>query len=162
MAKKSASAITNAVRLLRAADISFETVEYPVDEEHLDARHVADALGEDITRVYKTIVLCGARVGHFVCVVPGAAEIDLKKAAAAIGDKKVELIPMRELLPLTGYIRGGCSPVGMKKHFPTIFDASAVGRGTIFVSAGRRGLQLAIDADTLMNFCNATSANITA
>lgn len=119
MAKKhAASNKTNAARLLDAAGIAYTLVPYPVDEEHLEATHVAECLGEDIRRVFKTLVLRGERCGLFVCVVPGNAEVDLKKAARAIGDKKADLIAVRELLPLTGYIRGGCPPIGMKKHYP--------------------------------------------
>lgn len=146
---------TNATRLLEQARIPFSTVEYPVDEEHLDAIHVAESIGEDIDMVYKTIILHGERVGYFVCVVPGAEEIDLKKAARAAGDKKVDLIPVKDLLPLTGYIRGGCSPVGMKKHFPTYFDSRVRDCGDIFVSAGRRGLQIRVDAAALIDYCQA-------
>lgn len=110
---------TNAARLLDQARIPYELIPYTVDENNLAADHVADELGEDIRQVFKTIVLHGERTGHFVCVVPGNCEIDLKKAAQAAGAKKAELIAMKELLPLTGYIRGGCSPIGMKKPFPT-------------------------------------------
>lgn len=116
--KDKGAAKTNAVRLLEKAGVTFETKEYPVDEEHLDARHVADGVGEDISLVFKTLVLKGERTGLFVCVIPGAEEVDLKKAARAAGDKKAEMLPMKELLPATGYIRGGCSPVGMKKRCP--------------------------------------------
>ena len=106
--KDKGAAKTNAVRLLEKAGVTFETKEYPVDEEHLDARHVADGVGEDISLVFKTLVLKGERTGLFVCVIPGAEEVDLKKAARAAGDKKAEMLPMKELLPATGYIRGGC------------------------------------------------------
>lgn len=108
---------TNAARLLDRAHITYRLIPYEVDESNLAATHVAESLGEDIGRVFKTIVLRGDRTGYFVCVVPGDAEIDLKKAAKAIADKKAELIHMKDLLPLTGYIRGGCSPIGMKKPF---------------------------------------------
>lgn len=151
---------TNAVRLLERAKIQFSTIEYPVDEEHLEATHVAESIGEDIARVFKTIVLHGDRAGYFVCVVPGDAEIDLKKAARAAGDKKVDLIHVRELLPLTGYIRGGCSPVGMKKPFPTFFHTSATGFDRIYVSAGRRGLQLEINPEDLIKYVGATVADL--
>ena len=113
---------TNAARLLDKEGITYRLIPYTVDPDNLAAQHVADELGEDIRRVFKTIVLHGERTGHFVCVVPGDHEIDLKKAAKAAGDKKAELIPMKELLPLTGYIRGGCSPIGMKIHFTTFID----------------------------------------
>lgn len=152
---------TNAVRLLEAAKIQFLTREYPVDEEHLDAQHVADSIGEDINRVFKTLVLRGERTGLFVCVVPGNCEVDLKKAAVAAGDKKAEMIAMKELLPLTGYIRGGCSPVGMKKPFPTFFHSTALDFDFIYVSAGMRGLQLEIEPRTLIDFVGAEVKDLT-
>ncbi len=151
---------THAVRLLEAAGIKFGTQEYEVDENDLAAQHVADSLGEDIRCVFKTIVLHGERTGHFVCVVPGNCEIDLKKAAAVAGDKKAELIPMKELLPLTGYIRGGCSPVGMKKPFPTFFHSTALDFDSIYVSAGMRGLQLRIAPKDLIDFIGAGVVDI--
>lgn len=151
---------TNAVRLLEQAKVPFETAEYEVDEQNLAADHVAESLGQDINRVFKTLILHGDRAGYFVCVVPGNCELDLKKAAAAAGAKKAELIPMKELLPLTGYIRGGCSPVGMKKPFPTFFHRTALEYDTIYVSAGRRGLQLHIDPKRLIDFVAATVADI--
>ena len=117
---------TNAARLLSAAGIDFKLVPYTVDPDNLAADHVAAELGEDIRRVFKTLVLKGERSGHFVCVVPGDSEVDLKKAAKAAGDKKADLIHMKDLLAVTGYIRGGCSPVGMKKPFPTFFPTTAV------------------------------------
>ena len=116
---------TNAARLLDRAKIAYELIPYRVDEEHLAATHVAEQLGEDIACVFKTLVLKGDRTGYFVCVVPGDHEVDLKAAAKVSGNKKVDLIPMKELLPVTGYIRGGCSPIGMKKAFPTYIHASA-------------------------------------
>lgn len=146
---------TNAVRLLEAAGISFGTREYEVDENDLAAQHVADSLGEDINCVFKTLVLRGERTGLFVCVVPGNCEVDLKKAAAAAGDKKAEMIAMKELLPLTGYIRGGCSPVGMKKTYPTFVHSTAIDFDKIYVSAGVRGLQLEIAPADLIAFVGA-------
>lgn len=151
---------TNAARLLDKAGIAYELIPYPVDENNLAADHVAEALGEDIRQVFKTIVLHGEKVGHFVCVVPGDAEIDLKKAASASGAKKAELIPMKELLPLTGYIRGGCSPVGMKKPFPTFFHSTAADFGSIYVSAGQRGLQFKIKPQDLIDFVGASVCDI--
>lgn len=151
---------TNACRLLDQAHIHYELVSYPVDEEHLDASHVAAAVGEDIRQVFKTIVLKGDRNGHFVCVLPGDCEIDLKKAAAVSGNKKAELIHMKELLPLTGYIRGGCSPVGMKKPFPTFFHDTATDFDVIYVSAGQRGLQLKINPRELIAFVGAQSCKL--
>ncbi len=151
---------TNAVRLLEAAGIDFATREYIVDENDLAAQHVADQLGEDINCVFKTLVLRGERTGLFVCVVPGNCEVDLKKAAAAAGDKKAEMIAMKELLPLTGYIRGGCSPVGMKKPYPTFFHRTALDFDIIYVSAGVRGLQLEISPKSLIDFVGATVTDI--
>ena len=115
---------TNAARLLDRAKIAYELVPYQVDEEHLAATHVAEQLGEAIESVFKTLVLKGDRTGYFVCVVPGDHEVDLKAAARVSGNKKVDLIPMKELLPVTGYIRGGCSPIGMRKSFPTYIHES--------------------------------------
>jgi len=151
---------TNAARLLEQAKIPFELIPYDFDPDDLAAGHVADALGEDISRVFKTLVLKGDKCGHFVCVVPGNAEVDLKKAAKAAGAKKADLIPVKELLPLTGYIRGGCSPVGMKKPFPTFFHSSALNFDTIYVSAGARGLQCAINPRQLIQFCQATVTDL--
>ena len=151
---------TNAVRLLEAAGVAFSTREYTVDESDLAAQHVADELGEDINCVFKTLVLRGERTGLFVCVVPGNCEVDLKKAAAAAGDKKAEMIAMKELLPLTGYIRGGCSPVGMKKPYPTFFHNTALDFDTIYVSAGVRGLQLEIAPKALIDFVGATVTDL--
>lgn len=151
---------TNAARLLDRAGISYRLVPYEVDETNLAADHVAESLGEDIRQVFKTIVLHGERTGHFVCVLPGDREIDLKKAARVAGDKKAELIAMKELLPLTGYIRGGCSPIGMKKPFPTFFHTTATDFPVIYVSAGVRGLQLEINPKDLIGYVGATVADI--
>lgn len=152
---------TNAARLLDRAGIPYRLIPYTVDETNLAADHVAEELGEDIRQVFKTLVLHGERAGHFVCVIPGNCEVDLKKAARTAGAKKCDLIPMKELLPLTGYIRGGCSPIGMKKPFPTFIDSSALLFDTIFISAGVRGLQIAINPTDLITFTGATQADIT-
>lgn len=152
---------TNVARLLDKAKIPYELVPYTVDENNLAADHVAEELGEDINQVFKTLVLHGDRSGHFVCVVPGNTEVDLKKAAKAAGAKKAEMIPMKELLPLTGYIRGGCSPIGMKKPFPTFFHQSALDFEVIFVSAGVRGLQLKINPQDLISYVKAAVADLT-
>lgn len=151
---------TNAARLLEAAGIPFRLVQYTVDENDLAAQHVADELGEDIRRVFKTLVLHGERTGYFVCVVPGNCEVDLKKAAAAAGDKKAEMIPMKNLLATTGYIRGGCSPIGMKKPFPTFFHSTAPDFDSIFVSAGVRGLQLEVAPDKLIGYVGASVCDL--
>ncbi len=152
---------TNAVRLLEKAKIDFEIVPYEVDENNLAATHVAEQLGEDIAQVFKTLVLHGERVGYFVCVIPGDKEVDLKKAAKAVGAKKAEMIPMKDLLPTTGYIRGGCSPIGMKKPFPTFFDETALSFDFIYVSAGVRGLQIKINPNDLISFVGASTADLT-
>ncbi len=151
---------TNAARLLETARIPFRLVPYKFDENDLAAQHVAEELGEDIRQVFKTLVLHGERTGYFVCVIPGNCEVDLKKAASAAGDKKAEMLPMKELLATTGYIRGGCSPVGMKKPFPTFFHESALDFERIYVSAGVRGLQLEVAPDKLINYVGATVCNI--
>ncbi len=151
---------TNAARLLDRAKVAYELIPYVVDPDNLAADHVAEELGEDINCVFKTLVLHGEKAGYFVCVIPGNMEIDLKKAAKAAGAKKADLIPMKELLPLTGYIRGGCSPVGMKKSFPTFFHSTVTDFDNIYVSAGQRGLQFKIAPQDLICFCRATVADI--
>lgn len=151
---------TNAARLLDRAGIPYTLVPYKVDPDNLAAEHVAAELGEDINRMFKTLVLHGDKVGHFVCVVPGNAEVDLKKAARVAGAKKADLIPMKELLPLTGYIRGGCTAIGMKKSFPTYFHSSALDYDTIYVSAGQRGLQLCVAPQALVDYVGATVADL--
>lgn len=151
---------TNAARLLDKAKIKYELVPYEVDENDLAATHIATQLGEDIRQVFKTLVLKGDKTGYFVCVVPGDAEVDLKKAAKVSGNKKVDLIPMKELLPTTGYIRGGCSPVGMKKAFPTYFHSTCMDFDYIYVSAGVRGLQFKIAPADLVKYVRASVAEI--
>ena len=153
---------TNAARLLGKAGISYELIPYEVDPENLAATHVAEQLGEDIERVFKTLVLRGDRNGIFVCVVPGDMEVDLKAAAKISGNKSAEMIAMKELLPTTGYIRGGCSPIGMKKHFPTYIHATAVDFDFIYVSAGVRGIQVKIAPQSLISFIGATVGEIAA
>ena len=151
---------TNAARLLDRAKIENELIDYTVDENNLAATHVAEELGEDIKQVFKTLVLQSNTGEHLVCVVPGDAEVDLKKAAKAAGAKKVEMIAMKELLGVTGYIRGGCSPIGMKKPFRTFFDASALEHEAIYVSAGVRGLQIKIAPAALIEFVGGTAAEL--
>lgn len=149
---------TNAARLLDQQKVKYDLVPYEVDEEDLSAQHVAASLGEPIEQVFKTIVLQGDKTGYFVCVIPGAAEIDLKLAAKVSGNKSCALLPLKELLPLTGYIRGGCSPVGMKKRFPTFFHESCLMYPFIYVSAGQRGLQFKIAPQDLLKAASATTA----
>ena len=147
---------TNAARLLDAAGVAYTLVPYEVDEEHLEASHVAEQLGEDLDRVFKTLVLHGDRNGLFVCVMPGSMEVDLRVAARISGNKNCAMIHVKELLPLTGYIRGGCSPVGMKKPLPTFIHESALLWDTIYVSAGVRGLQLCLAPKALIDFTAAS------
>lgn len=152
---------TNAARLLDSQKIPYELIPYEVEENDLGAQHVADQLHEDIQQVFKTLVLQGDRSGYFVCVIPGAEEVDLKKAAKISGNKKCDLIPMKELLPLTGYIRGGCSPIGMKKAFPTYLHETAMQFDHIYVSAGVRGLQFKISPQHLIQASRATVCSLT-
>ena len=151
---------TNAARLLDRAKIEYRLIPYEVDENNLAATHVAGQLGEDIRQVFKTLVLRGDRNGIFVCVVPGDSEVDLKAAARISGNKSAEMIAMKELLPVTGYIRGGCSPIGMKKPYPVYFDESALGFDVIYVSAGMRGLQIKIAPQPLISFVGAQTGAI--
>ena len=151
---------TNAARLLDRAKINYELVPYEVDENNLAATHVAEQLGEDIETVFKTLILSGDRNGYLVCVVPGHHEVDLKAAARVSGNKKVEMLPMKELLPTTGYIRGGCSPIGMKKRFPTYIHTSCSDHPFIYISAGVRGLQIRIAPADLISFVTAEVADI--
>ena len=151
---------TNAARLLDRAKINYQLIPYEFDENDLAAQHVADSLGQDIAMVFKTLVLQGDKTGHIVCVVPGDMEVDLKALAKVSGNKKVEMIAMKDLLAVTGYIRGGCSPVGMKKKFPTFFHSTALSFDHIYVSAGVRGLQLEISPADLIKFTDATVTEV--
>ena len=151
---------TNVARLLDKAKVKYELIPYEVDENDLSAIHVAESLGENIEQVFKTLVLHGDKSGHFVCVIPGEHEVNLKKAAKVSGNKKGDLIPMKELLPLTGYIRGGCSPIGMKKHFPTYIHESCQEFEHIYVSAGVRGLQIKIAPQDLIQQSRAIVCNL--
>ena len=146
---------TNAARLLEAAGIKFELIPYEYSEDDLSAQSVAAELGEDIDLVFKTLVLRGDRNGIFVCVIPGDFELDLKLAAKISGNKSCEMVHVRELLPLTGYIRGGCSPIGMKKAYPTFIHESALLYDFIYISAGQRGLQLKLDPWDLIEYTSA-------
>ena len=153
--------VTNAMRLLTQAGIPFDTSEYPVDESDLSGVHAAAMLGVDADCVFKTLVARGERKGICVFVIPVAEELDLKKCAAATGDKKMEMIHVRELPGLTGYVRGGCSPVGMKKKYPTYIDEIATLFDRIYVSAGLRGQQLIINPEDLRSYTEATFADLT-
>jgi Cys-tRNA(Pro)/Cys-tRNA(Cys) deacylase len=157
---------TNALRLLDAAGIPYTTAEYEVDENDLSGVHAAELLGIPAEQVFKTLVLQGSSGERgpsvrIVCCIPVAEELDLKKAARVCGEKKVDLIPVKDLLPLTGYIRGGCSPIGMKKQFPTYIDETAELFDTIAVSAGVRGCQVILAPRKLLDFISATTADLT-
>ena len=146
---------TNVMRLLDKAKIQYESKEYPVDENDLSGSHAADLLGVDHGSVFKTLVLKGEKTGFLVCCIPVDGEVDLKKAAKAAGDKKVEMLPMKDLLATTGYIRGGCSPIGMKKRFPTYLHPSAFDYDVIAVSAGQRGVQVLLSPADLVEYVGA-------
>ena len=151
---------TNAARLLDQMKVAYDLIPYEVDENDLGAQHIAEQLGQPIERLFKTLVLRGDKLGLFVCVIPGAEEVDLKKAAKVTGNKKVEMIHVKELLPLTGYIRGGCSPIGMKKALPTWFHESIVQYDHVFCSAGQRGLQFRIAPRDLIDAARGQLADI--
>ena len=143
---------TNVARLLDAAGIEYELVPYSYSEEDLSAESVAAELGEPIEQVFKTLVLRGDKTKEFVCVIPGDMEVDLKVAAKISGNKNCEMLHVKDLLPTTGYIRGGCSPIGMKKPFPTFIHESALLYDYIYISAGKRGLQIKINPQALIDF----------
>ena len=151
---------TNAARQLDQLKIPYELISYEVDENDLGAAHIADQLGQPIDCLFKTLVLRGDRNGLFVCVIPGAEEVDLKKAAKVTGNKKVEMIHVKELLPLTGYIRGGCSPIGMKKALPTYFHNSIMDHDTVYCSAGQRGLQFHLAPADLVRAAKGTLSDL--
>ena len=143
---------TNVMRLLDAAHIAYETGTYEVDENDLSGSHAADLMGVDHDRMYKTLVLKGEKKGYLVCCIPVDEELDLKKAARAAGENKVEMIHVKDMLGITGYIRGGCSPVGMKKHFPTYIEEMAQLYDTVMVSAGQRGVQVTLSPEDLRSY----------
>lgn len=150
---------TNAARLLDKAKVVYELIPYEVDESDLSAVHVAAQLNEPIEQVFKTLVLKGAAAASwFVCIIPGGEELDLKAAAKVTNNKSCDMIPMKELLPLTGYIRGACSPLGMKKRFPTYIHQSCLEFDFIYVSAGQRGLQIKIAPNDLIRETKAETA----
>ncbi len=151
---------TNAARLLDQAKIEYELIPYEVDESNLAATHVAEQLGEDVAQVFKTLVLRGENNGIFVAVIPGDKEVDLKLAAKASGNKSAKMIGMKELLPTTGYIRGACSPIAMKRHFPTFIHPTALDYEIIYVSAGVRGMQIKINPRQLIDFVDALPVSL--
>ena len=152
---------TNAERLLEAAKIDFKKLEYEVDPNDLSGEHIARELGISPEKMFKTLVLKGDKNGHAVCCIPTDKELDLKKVAVCAGEKKIEMIPEKQLLATTGYIRGGCSPVGMKKKFPTFFDISAEQFDEIYVSGGLRGVTLKIKGKDLIKYVDGKSADLT-
>ena len=160
MAKKTEK--TNAARLLDKAGIGYNLIPYEFDENDLAVQHVAECLNQPIERVFKTLVLHGDKTGYIVCVVPGNSEVDLKALAKASGNKKVEMIAMKDLLSVTGYIRGGCSPIGMKKKFPTFFHTTITDFETVYVSAGVRGLQVEISPSELVQYTGGIVADVAA
>jgi len=151
---------TNAVRLLDKEKIEYKLIPYQVDESDLSAVHVAEQLNEPVEQVFKTLVLKGDKTGHFVCIIPGVEELDLKAAAKISGNKNCEMIPMKDLLNITGYIRGACSPIGMKKHFPTFIDTSYKNFEYIYVSAGKRGLQIQLNPQDLIQIVAIQSGDL--
>ena len=148
---------TNAMRIIEKAGVEYNV--YTYDGGALSGVEVAAALGEDVDRVYKTLVTTAGPGKFYVFVIPVAAELDLKKAAKAAGEKAVEMLPQKQLFPTTGYIHGGCSPVGMKKLFPTFFDSSADGK-TIFVSAGKVGMQVELPCSALLQITGGKLAEL--
>ncbi|MEF2675164.1 MAG: Cys-tRNA(Pro) deacylase [Eubacteriales bacterium] len=151
---------TNAVRMLDQSNIPYETGEYEYDESDLSGDHVADYLGISKEEIFKTLVTRGNDNELYVFVVPVSGELDLKKAAAAAGVKKVEMIHVKEIFNLTGYLRGGCSPIGMKKQYPTFIDETAILFDKIYISGGKRGLQIIIDPQVLADFTGAKLVDI--
>lgn len=152
---------TNVMRLLDQAKISYKTMEYEVDENDLSGEHVAKQIGYPPEQAFKTLVAKGDKKGILVFCIPVNTELNLKKAAAAVGDKKIEMIHVKDLLGLTGYIRGGCSPIGMKKKYPTYLDETAILFEEIAVSAGVRGCQIIINPEQLMEYVNAALFDLT-
>lgn len=152
---------TNAMRLLDSAGIPYKPFEYGFDPDHLSASKVAAQLGVDVSLLFKTLVLKGEPGGVFVCIIAGDNEVDLKKAAAVSGNKNAAMVPMKELFFLTGYIRGGCTPIGMEKKYPLYIDSSCLGHDHIFISAGVRGIQLKIAVGDLIGFTGGEVAELT-
>ncbi len=148
------------MKILEHAGIDFSIVEYEVDESDLSGEHVASQLGQPVEQVFKTLVVRGEKNGIMVCCIPVAEELDMKKVAILTKDKKVEMIHVKELLGLTGYIRGGCSPIGMKKKYPTYIDETAILFEEIYISAGIRGAQIVICPEKLINYVEAKEADL--
>ncbi|MGU9939191.1 Cys-tRNA(Pro) deacylase [Empedobacter brevis] len=159
MSQKTAK--TNAVRILDKHQIPYELREYEVDEEHVDAMHVAESLGVNPEGIYKTLILKGNVEPYIVAVIPANTHLDMKKFAKVSGNKNCEMLPLKDVLNVTGYIRGGCSPIGMKKQFPTYIEELAILQDRICISAGKRGLQILLNAEDLKPLIGAQFADIT-
>lgn len=153
---------TNVIRLLEAAKIPYELLEYPVDESDLSGESAAKKLGKDPAQIFKTLVFVGEKNGFGVCCIPSCEELDLKKTAKIFGEKKIEMLHVKDLLKIAGYIRGGCSPIGMKKQFPTVIDETAVLFDKIYVSAGVRGETVGVEPNTLAEYIGARLLDVTA
>lgn len=158
---KAKHAKTNAIRLLEQQKIQFEVIEYETGDGQVDGISVAEKIGHPVSRVFKTLVAKASAQKLFVFVIPVAEELDLKAAAKVVGEKKIDMLPVKELLGYTGYVRGGCSPVGMKKLYPTVIDASAQEQGKIIVSAGKIGMQVHLQLDDLVAATKAKLGPIT-
>lgn len=152
---------TNAVRLLEQQKIQFDVLEYETGDGQVDGISVAEKIGHPVSRVFKTLVAKASAQKLFVFVIPVAEELDLKAAAKVVGEKKIEMLPVKELLGYTGYVRGGCSPVGMKKLYPTVIDATAREQGSIIISAGKIGMQVHVQIDDLLAVTKGQLAPIT-
>ena len=153
--------VTNVMRLLKQANIPFDTASYAVDESDLSGVHLAQVLGVDVDCVFKTLVTRSDKKALYVFCIPAAEELDLKKCAALVKEKKLEVVHVKELLGLTGYIRGGCSPIGMKKKFPTVIDETAILFDRVYVSAGQRGVQVILNPEQLAEYIGADFADVT-
>ena len=158
---KAKHAKTNAIRLLEQQKIHFDVMEYETGDGQVDGVSVAEKIGQPVARVVKTLVAIASAQRLFVFVIPVAEELDLKAAAKLVGEKKIEMLAVKDLLSHTGYVRGGCSPVGMKKLYPTVIDVSAQEQGSIIVSAGKIGMQIHVQIDDLKNITKAQLASIT-
>ena len=155
MAKK-----TNAMRRLDQAKVSYEVRTFEVGDTHMDGTHVAETIGANPEQVFKTLVLENAQHDHFVFVIPVQAHLDMKQAAHVVGEKKLQLMPLDDLKRVTGYVRGGCSPIGMKTAFPTVFDTTMFDNDRVYVSAGQRGVQMGVDPKDLATLAKAHKASI--
>lgn len=158
---KAKHAKTNAIRLLEQQKIQFDVIEYEIGDGQVDGVSVAEKIGQPVARVFKTLVAKASAQKLFVFVIPVAEELDLKAAAKVVGEKKIDMLPVKDLLSYTGYVRGGCSPVGMKKLYPTVIDETAQEQGSIIVSAGKIGMQIHVQLNDLKNITKAQLALIT-